>query len=168
MRILLLNSSYFPIKIINEKRAIKLLFKGKAEAIDENGEARTFNKVNIDKLPKVLRLIHFSGIPLEVKFSKNAVLRRDGYKCAYTGKYLSPSNRTIDHIIPKSRGGSTSWENCVCCSIDVNRKKGNRTPEEAGLSLLFKPKAPSKMEIIKDIVAETGNVDKAWKPYIPL
>jgi 5-methylcytosine-specific restriction endonuclease McrA len=100
------------------------------------------------KIPKVIVLCKFDKVPKKrpAFSSKNIWIREKG-KCAYTGKRLKPDEGNIDHLIPKSRGGKTDWTNCVLAHKDVNAKKANKTPEEAGLKLLIKPEAPKELPV---------------------
>lgn len=94
--------------------------------------------------PEVILLSAFGGVPRrEVAFSRRNLYRRDGFVCQYCKRLLPPSRLSIDHVIPRSRGGSTSWENCVLACVRCNAKKGNRTPQESGLRLSRPPRRPS-------------------------
>jgi len=98
------------------------------------------------KIPKVIVLCKFDRVPLKrPKFSLGAVWNRDEGICQYTGKKLSKNEGNVDHIMPRSRGGKTTWDNCVLTHKEVNAKKADRTPEEAGLKLIKKPLAPKYM-----------------------
>ncbi len=97
-------------------------------------------------IPKVIVLCKFDKVPKKrPRFSSKGLWARENGICAYTGKVLKPKEGNVDHIIPKSRGGKTDWTNCVLAHKDVNAKKGNRTPEEAGLKLLIKPIVPKEL-----------------------
>lgn len=95
--------------------------------------------------------------------TRKNILRRDGFKCAYCGRSDIPL--TIDHIIPKAHGGDDTWENLVAACTICNNKKGDRTPEEAKMRLLFQPFKPSHIVFIKNVV---GRLDERWKPYLYL
>lgn len=98
------------------------------------------------RIPAVIVLSRYDKIPLQrPKLSNAGIKRRDQNRCQYTGKLLRPGEATIDHIMPRSRGGTTTWENCVLADAEVNRRKADRTPEEAGLKLLREPKKPTPM-----------------------
>lgn len=98
------------------------------------------------RLPTVIVLANFARVPKKrPKFCSRAIRDRDGNRCQYTGKILKPDEGSIDHILPRSRGGKDAWENCVWASKAVNSKKGNRLPHEAGLKLLTVPKAPKEL-----------------------
>ncbi len=98
------------------------------------------------RVPTVIVLAHYSRVPKKrPRFSAKAIWERDGHRCQYTGRVLRPGEGNIDHVVPRSRGGVTSWENCVLTSRDTNTQKGNKLPEEVGLKLLKKPKAPGEV-----------------------
>lgn len=100
------------------------------------------------KVPKVIVLCNFSRVPKKrPRFSSKNIWLRDGGVCQYTGKKLQPNEGNIDHVVPKSHGGSTTWTNCVLAHKDVNARKAGRTPEEAGLRLLRKPTSPKEMPV---------------------
>jgi 5-methylcytosine-specific restriction endonuclease McrA len=100
------------------------------------------------RVPTVIVLSNFSKVPKKrPKFGNRGIWERDGGKCQYTGKQLKPGEGNIDHIIPRSRGGKSTWENCVLAHKDVNSRKGSRLPEEAGLRLLRKPAAPREVPV---------------------
>jgi 5-methylcytosine-specific restriction endonuclease McrA len=114
--------------------------------------------------PSVIRLSRFVNVPYKkVILSRKNILRRDAYKCAYCGRGDLPL--TVDHIVPKSRGGSDSWENLICACTACNNRKGDRTPEEAGMRLQAVPFKPSHIMFIKNVV---GKLDDNWKPYLYL
>jgi len=99
----------------------------------------------------------------KVVLTRKNILRRDGYKCSYCGR--GDLTLTLDHIVPKARGGTDSWDNLVSACTKCNNKKGDRTPEEADMALLRKPFKPSHLMFIKNVV---GKVDEKWKPYLYL
>ncbi len=103
--------------------------------------------------------------PLLPRFNFRGVFRRDFYTCQYTGRILPPSQLTVDHVIPKSRGGKSTWENCVTASLEVNAAKSNKTPEEAGLKLLCKPMAPPDSLGLEYAILQEIHPD--WEIYFP-
>ncbi len=114
--------------------------------------------------PSIIRLSNFITLPYKkVVLTRKNILRRDLYKCAYCGRSDLPL--TIDHIIPKSKGGADSWENLVCACTMCNNRKGDRTPTEAQMNLLIRPFKPSHIMFIKNVV---GKLDENWKPYLYL
>lgn len=165
--ILLLNRSYFPIQIISAKKAIRLLFKQKAEAINDDMSVGSFKTIDMDNFPKVIRLLDYSGIPVSAKLSKRNILKRDKNRCAYCGNTFPPRELTVDHIIPKSRGGKFTWDNLITACVSCNNRKGSRTPDEAHMHTLYPTRMPSKGEIIKEIVSSNKEVYEVWSNFLP-
>jgi len=100
------------------------------------------------KIPKIIVLCNFDKVPIKrPKFSSTGIWNRDDGICQYTGRRLSKNEGNVDHVIPKSRGGRSNWDNCVLSHKDINAKKADRTPEEAGLKLLKKPTTPKHLPI---------------------
>lgn len=117
------------------------------------------------RIPTVLVLSRFEKVPLRrPKLNFRNLWERDGGRCQYTGRPLHPSEANIDHVIPRSRQGKTSWENCVLADRSVNARKGNRTPVEAGLSLLRKPQAPREQPVTLFLRNIHGIPD--WEPFL--
>ena len=117
------------------------------------------------RVPSVIVLSRFDKVPKRrPKFSARALWGRDNSRCQYTGKELKPSEGNIDHILPRSRGGKTSWENCVLASKDVNSRKSDRLPEEVGLRLLKSPTAPR--ELPSTLFIRNVNGIAAWKHFL--
>lgn len=117
------------------------------------------------RVPTVIVLSRFDRVPLKrPRFSARSLWERDGGRCQYTGRPLRPGEGNIDHIMPRSRGGSTTWENCVLAARDVNSRKGNRTPEEAGLKLLRAPKVPREVPVT--LLLRNPHDIKDWKPFL--
>ena len=144
--VLVLNSSFEPLNITSWKRAVVLLLKQKAQILSK----------------RVIRLLNYVKIPFKkvilTKPTKSAIYRRDENKCQYCG---STRNLTIDHIIPKSKGGDNSWENlCLSCS-SCNTKKGNKLLEHTGMKLIKKPRAPQNK--IEFALLDSGNSE--WSMY---
>ena len=166
-QILLLNCSYFPIQVISVNKAVRLLFKEKAEAINDKMETVYFDDLDFSDFPKVVRLTKYSGMPLSAKLSKKNVLKRDKYRCAYCGKVFPAKELTVDHIIPKSRGGKFTWDNLITSCVPCNNKKGSRTLEESRIKLLFQTRIPNKGEIINEIVSTNPSSIEIWSKFIP-
>ena len=164
-QVLLLNITYEPLKIINWKRAITLLFLEKVEVVEEY--SREIHSVSFTiKLPSVVRLLRMVKKPkTPVKFSRQNIYARDKYKCQYCGKQFPTEELTYDHIIPKSRGGKTKWENIVTCCIRCNRKKGGRTHSEAGMKLIRKPSRPTWLPALR-ITIGFREVPHSWRDYL--
>jgi 5-methylcytosine-specific restriction endonuclease McrA len=116
--------------------------------------------------PSVIRLVHFVHLPYRKKLaSKNNILIRDRYVCQYCGKTLKSHEITLDHIVPKSRGGESNWENLAACCPHCNVRKGSRLPEEAGLTLIKDPRKGSAYHFIH-LLRHYGSVDEKWKKYL--
>ena len=146
--ILVLNSSYEPLHFTNWKRAIILLFKEKAKLISK----------------RVIRLVNYVRIPF-MRFAdqtptRNMIYKRDGYSCQYCG---STRDLTIDHVIPRSKGGQDTWENLVAACKNCNQVKGEKTPEEANMPLLKKPKRPNRIHYFQRLVRKK---QADWRPYL--
>ena len=164
-QVLLLNITYEPLKIINWKRAISLLLLEKVEVLEEYN--RDIRSVSFSlRLPSVVRLLKFVKRPkTPVKFSRQNIYARDKYCCQYCGKKYPSEELTYDHVIPKYRGGKTQWKNIVCCCMDCNRKKGGRTPREAGMRLIKKPSEPKWLPAIR-ITVGFREVPQSWRDYL--
>ena len=184
-KVLVLNKYYQAIQITTVQKAICHLVKGSAKVITptwtthtleewikitkfhENGNSKIIRSPSISILvPDAIYLPYYESLPkTEVVFSRQNLLLRDRYTCQYCGKYLkNPKERTIDHVIPKSRGGKTVWTNVVLCCKKCNLKKGDRTPEEAGLKLLKKPKAPKWQPLILEEFPK--HKKDVWKVFL--
>jgi 5-methylcytosine-specific restriction endonuclease McrA len=162
--VLLLNITYEPLKIIDWKRAITLLCLGKVEVIEEyNREVRSVSFTI--KLPSVVRLLQMVRRPKSpVRFSRQNIYARDRYHCQYCGSKFPTEELTYDHVIPKSRGGKTQWENIVTCCVECNRQKGGRTPSEASMSLIREPSRPSWVPAIR-ITIRYPKIPESWRDY---
>jgi 5-methylcytosine-specific restriction endonuclease McrA len=142
---LLLNYSNEILGFVAEKKAIRLIYKGKAEIVSvwKGIEYRSSSSVYLH-LPSILRMKYYvRKNHTKVPFSRKAVLKRDRYTCAYCLKNLSSSSGTIDHIIPRKFGGQNSFLNCVAACFGCNSRKSHRSIEEAGMTLVNKPFIPS-------------------------
>lgn len=164
-QVLLLNITYEPLKVINWKKAITLLLLGKVEVLEEYG--REIHSVSFTvRLPSVVRLLRLVKRPKSpVKFSRQNIYARDKYRCQYCGGKFSTEEFTYDHVIPRSRGGRTEWENIVTCCVNCNRKKGGRTPAEARMKLIRKPARPKWLPALK-ITIGINEVPQSWRDYL--
>jgi hypothetical protein len=143
MKSLLLNSSYQVISFIPFKKVIKLLSKGKIEIIDEWDKEIKWTSGKI-KYPATVRLNYYvKNKSRSVNFNNRAVYKRDQFICAYCGYQLTHGEATWDHIIPRSKGGESSWLNCITCCGVCNHKKANKTLKDSGMRLLFQPTIPN-------------------------
>ena len=164
-QVLLLNITYEPLRIINWKKAITLLLLGKVEVLEEY--SREIRSVSFTiKLPSVVRLLRMVKRPKSpVKFSRQNIYARDRYRCQYCGRKFPSEELTYDHVIPRSRGGKTEWENIVTCCVDCNRRKGGKTPDEAGMKLIKKPVKPTWIPALR-ISIGIREVPKSWLDYL--
>jgi 5-methylcytosine-specific restriction endonuclease McrA len=159
-----LNQSYEPITICNIKKAVILIYMGKAELVLNDKRKVLHSVTRIYPWPSIIRLSRYINVPYKkVVLTRKNILRRDSYKCSYCGRGDLPL--TIDHVIPRAQGGSDSWENLVTACTFCNNKKGDRTPEEANMMLTNRPFKPSHIMFIKNVV---GKLDENWKPYLYL
>lgn len=145
----LLNADYSYLNVIDWKRAMCLVAKGKVQVLRHSDRVVRCAEGLVLKIPAVLKLIKLIRIVYRnrVPFTRRNMFARDGFKCAYCG--ASGQRLTIDHIIPRSRGGSTDFENCVSCCPRCNARKGNRTPTEAGMFLRARAFQPTISEFLR-------------------
>ena len=114
--------------------------------------------------PEVILLSSYGGVPrTEVAFSRRNLYRRDGFCCQYCNRSYAPSKLSIDHVLPRSRGGRTTWENCVLACVRCNRKKGSRLPHEVGMHLLHKPVRPNWTPMLE---LPLGRVRQSWERFV--
>jgi len=174
--VLLLDSAFSPLSFISAKRSLKMLMKGVAKAEEVSTIKVYTGKIWDDKtgefiladifLPKVIRLKEYRYIPIRLQVvTRKNIFNRDFNKCAYCGKQFSPKSLTIDHILPKSQGGKSTWQNlCACCG-PCNKAKADRTPEEAGMVLRRKPRAMT-IHTSKHILRSMASEDPVWTKYL--
>lgn len=163
---LLLSATYEPIKIISWKKAIVLYFLEKVEVI-ENYDRQMVRSPSIQvPMPSVVKLRRFvRNLPRKVKFSRQNLYHRDNYTCQYCHKPHPSNQLTYDHIIPRSRGGGTSWTNVVTACVRCNLKKGNKLLEQINYKLLKEPLEPKWLPVFSPNLA----MDRAptmWEPYL--
>jgi len=160
-QVLLLNQSYEPLQICNMRRAIILIFLGKAHSVEQfDDEIRSVSYSM--KMPAVIRIYNYINLPRNsIVLTRKNILKRDSLSCQYCGTKSSPL--TVDHITPKVKGGKDSWENLTTACVSCNNKKGNRTLREANLKLLSKPRVPSRITFIQRFVRTPI---KEWRPYL--
>ena len=160
-RVLVLNQNYEPMLVTNARRAIVLVFLEKAEVVEHN-HAMVRSVSTAMPLPSIVRLSRYIKRPQrQVLLSRKNVIRRDQHRCQYCG--VVHKEMTVDHVLPKVRGGRDSWENLVCACMTCNTQKGRRTPREAGMPLLREPKKPGYLFFIQHMANVT---DRRWKPYL--
>jgi 5-methylcytosine-specific restriction endonuclease McrA len=162
--VLVLNASYQPLQVTNLRRAITLVLAEKAEAL-ETGPAVLRSQRLALPAPQVIRLLHYVRLPrgLGLPLTRRNVLLRDRHTCQYCGRRPGDAALTIDHVLPRSRGGRSTWENVVAACGPCNRRKGSRTPAEAGLRVRRPPRPP---RYAVRALMEPGR-PPAWRKYLP-
>jgi 5-methylcytosine-specific restriction endonuclease McrA len=156
-KVLVLNSDYTPINVTSLVRGFILVDKGKAEVL-KSGENPIISGDKEYVRPLIIRLLSYVRYRIKsLRINRQRIFKRDNFKCAYCN---SQKNLTIDHILPKSRGGDNSWTNLITCCRNCNRYKDNKTPEEAGLKLKIKPYEPS---IFSDVI--NPNISQIWEEF---
>jgi 5-methylcytosine-specific restriction endonuclease McrA len=163
---LLLDRNYMAISVITWKRAITLMMNGKVEAVSETYSAIIPTSGKLVNIPSILRLI--ASIPWKahqsrMKFSRKHVMLRDNRECQYCKSNLGKNSGTIDHVIPSSRGGKSEYTNCVASCKNCNNQKANRTPAEAKMTLLKKPRKPTFLSLYRHYI---NNPPPEWNDYI--
>lgn len=165
-QVLVLNLDYQPINICATRRAIKLLFKGKAEILEDRGDL-VHSPGHSMRRPSVIKLSSLVKMPRPVlKLSRKAVLARDNYHCQYCGK--NSVKMTVDHVVPRTLGGRFEWENLVCACHTCNARKGNRTLRDAGISLQRQPRCPSFIPHISYTLYRQTMLEEDWQKYLPI
>ena len=162
MRTLVLNAGYEPLAVVTFRRALVLVLTGKASVVAEDDDP-VVGPTEVLGRPSVILLHRYVKIPYrhDVTATRRGVLRRDNHLCAYCGKTAS----TIDHVMPRSRGGADSWENLVACCLRCNNVKGDRTPQEMSWELRLTPRPPHGTGWS---VRGTERADPRWEPYLAL
>jgi len=180
-KVLVLNRSYLPVHITSVKRAFSLLYQGVARAVNE--QYRTFDfdswadlSVSVQddsvgmvdrviRVPRVILLIAYDRLPRrQVRFSRFNIYGRDRNTCQYCGEKFLRSELNLDHVIPRSQGGASRWENFVCSCLACNRRKGGRTPAQAGMYLLRPPRRPEWTPFMLESFSPRRY--KEWAPFV--
>jgi len=162
-RVLVLNASYEPLNICSLRRAHVLVWKGRAEIL-ESHERPLRSACAQFRRPHVIRLVTYVRVPRGAirRISRRVLFARDGWQCAYCG---SDSHRlTLDHVVPRSRGGASVWENVVASCAPCNHRKGDRLLEETSMTLRTIPRPPTPILFIR---LTTGHVPDVWRRYLP-
>jgi len=163
--VLVLNASYEPINICAARRAIVLVLKGLAMPEEENGHFLHAARLAM-RVPSVIRLLEYRRIPHQTRaLSRKNILLRDRNTCQYCGVVLSSSDLTLDHVVPRSRGGSSTWENLVACCHPCNRRKGNHLLGETEMKLMKEPR-PFTLHTSRHIMRMIGRSDIKWRKYL--
>ena len=159
--VLVLNQNYEPLSVCSVRRALLLIFGGKAQAIEDLNEV--VRSVSAEfPVPSVVRLERYIHAPRRrVVLSKRNLFKRDSHQCQYCGK--TSEKLTIDHVVPRKYGGQATWENLVCACVSCNNKKGEHRPDQVGLKLRAIPRRPNNVSFIRNFI---GTGDFRWKPYL--
>lgn len=164
-KVLVLNSDYHPINICSVRRAFNLILKGNAELVHDHKDNPIVSGAYTFPRPSIIRIKTYVHLPYrKINISKYNVFKRDGFKCLYCGEAGSGKVQlTLDHVIPKSKGGLSTWDNLATACSPCNRKKGDRSVAEAGYTLAYKPYKPNILVFLRDF---NGVDDPAWKKYL--
>jgi len=163
--VLVLNATFEPINVTAVRRAMVLLLKGVAQA-EEMNHTEVHSASRAMKVPSVIRLLAYRHIPQQSRaLSRKNILLRDRNTCQFCGLVFPASELTLDHVVPRSRGGRSSWENLVASCYKCNNRKGNHTPEEAGIQLVQRPR-PFTLYTSRQLMRLIGNRDEKWRKYL--
>lgn len=188
--VLVLNRHYLPLRVVNAKRAFCMLLCDHAEVVhEEDGQyvnhdfeswlevsefKRQFEPASHDfirtvrfeiAVPRIVRLLGYDRLPRqEVKFNRRNIFARDHSRCQYCGHKFPTSELSLDHVVPRSQGGKTTWENMVCCCLKCNIKKGGQTPDQARMKLITHPVKPKRSPVISLRLGEPRY--KSWKAFL--
>lgn len=160
-KVLVLNQDYQAISVCTAERAFVLVYLNKAELISNN-QTRKIRTVSSEySFPSIIRLNRYIQLPFKkVALSRQNIFKRDGHECVYCG---TRGNLTVDHVMPRSRGGRDSWHNLVTACQRCNTEKGDQTPDEAEMNMTHQPFRPSFIMYLRDF---NGKVVDEWKPYL--
>jgi len=186
--VLVLNRLWQAVNVCTARRALTLLFEGRAQVVleSDDGSFQTYNFTEWRhfssastgeacvrtvsfrlRVPQVILLLIFDRVPKkEVKFTRHNIFERDKNTCQYCGRAFDRKDLNLDHVIPRDRGGPTTWENIVCSCIECNTQKANRTPQEAGMHLIRRPKRPRWRPFVQ--INLGFPLHESWKHFIDL
>jgi 5-methylcytosine-specific restriction endonuclease McrA len=181
--VLVLNRSFLPVHVASVRRSFSLVYQGGAKVVNTRYETFTFEawmeqSVEADvecvgttsgpiPIPRVIVLTLYDRMPRRmVRFSRSNIFSRDRYTCQYCGERPPRAQLNLDHVVPRTQAGRTTWENVVCSCVPCNRKKGGRTPEQAGLRLRKKPKRP-RWTPLMNLPASSVRCTE-WQPYLAI
>ena len=190
--VLALNRAYAPVHVVSVRRAFTLLYKGQAEVVSvEDGQYQTFNfdgwrelsdakhaleeyyewddwihtVTFVIQVPRVIRLLDYDRVPRNVvKFNRRNVFLRDENRCQYCGKKFGNHHLSLDHVVPRSRGGPSTWDNIVCACLKCNVRKGGRTPWEASMRLIKEPVQPKTSPVLG--LKLSNRRYRSWKSFL--
>jgi len=162
--VLVLNATYEPLNVVSVRRAIVLLLKDKAELV-EAAEAKLHAERATFDYPLVIRLVTYIKVPrqLSLPLTRRTVMARDQYSCQYCGTQPGKNHLTVDHVVPRSKGGLSVWENVVTACASCNQRKGNRLPSDANMTLRSKPTRPRYIAVV---LLGHSNAPHVWHKYL--
>lgn len=164
MRVLVLNSGWYPVAQCDWQHAFKLIMSGKAKAVEYYEDKFVRTPTEEYPVPAVIHLTSYGSVPRrKIGYSKLYVFERDKYTCQYCGKKVTQELATIDHVMPRARGGKTTFENTVTACAPCNTRKASKTVEQAGMKLLTAPKKPT---YINPLIGRIRKVEPEWKNYL--
>jgi 5-methylcytosine-specific restriction endonuclease McrA len=163
MRTLVLDQGYQPHRVVSWQKAVTLLFGGKVEVVEEYDEPIRSVSLTI-QMPAVVRLLHRFRGHRGIKFSRVNVMARDHFMCQYCSVRPGVKGLTFDHVKPRSQGGATSWTNIVTACRPCNGKKGNRTPEQAGMQLRKRPEQPTWLPVTCQL--DIQRIPERWSGWL--
>jgi 5-methylcytosine-specific restriction endonuclease McrA len=178
--VLVLNRSYLPIHVTSVRRAFALIYRDVARAVDEQYQTFDFEQwYRVDgepaigtskgpiRVPRVILLVTYDRIPKrQIRYSRVNVFARDKYTCQYCGARPPRSELNLDHVVPRSMGGKTTWDNVVASCVDCNRRKGGRTPQQARLRLIRKPSRPRWTPLMNLAISHSRYEE--WRPFLSI
>ncbi len=160
--VLVLNNSYEPLVVCSVRRAIVLVYLGKAKLVERRDGHKIRSVALAVSEPSVVRLDNYVKVPFkQVMLNRRNVIRRDEGRCQYCGTTSRPM--TVDHVVPRQHGGRDIWENLVCACDRCNNKKGGRTLDEVGMTLIKQPTKPTYLTFMRQLIRKG---DEAWKKYL--
>lgn len=179
--VLVLNNLYQAVQVTGVRRAFRLFCAGRARAVERDFSTYDFDnwcdlppEVGDDvirtprktiRIPRVIQLLHYDRLPRrDVRFTRRNIFFRDRNRCQYCGRSFVQRDLNLDHVVPLSRGGVSSWENVVCACIRCNSRKGNRTPAEAGMTLVRAPKRPGAHPVLRS--GWLGPRYEEWRTFL--
>jgi 5-methylcytosine-specific restriction endonuclease McrA len=163
---LLLDNSFQPIQVVGWQRAVTLLWQGKVEVLEEHEEE--IHSISFTmKIPSVLRMLMPVKLKrkVPVKFTRLNIFTRDGWKCQYCGEKFESEELTFDHVVPVAQGGKKTWENIATACVECNSHKEGRTPQQAGMKLLKKPKQPIWAQVVT-VTVGLRTTPENWRDYL--
>lgn len=169
-RVLVLSSSYEPVRIVPWQRAMLLYLSEKIEVLENYGDLMVHTVSQAFQVPAVVRMTRYVYPRARVRrarFTRHHVFARDRHTCQYCRHVFAERELTLDHVVPVVHGGRTSWSNIVTCCVACNQRKGSQTPQEAGLRLMSVPKEPQG-DFLPDLIFYQGSaLPEPWRPFLP-